>query len=304
MDDQVIAVMGATGNTGRKVAEALLQAGQQVRALGRSPSKLAELERAGAEVRTGDAADAAFLARAFSGTAAAYTLLPTDTTSPDYAARQRQEGEAIVTAIRESGVRHVVALSSLGADLATGTGIIVGLHDQEERLKRLAGTNVLLLRPVSFFENVYGQLGLIKQQGIMADAVTPDLASPMIAARDVADVATRALIARDWQGVAVRELLGQRDLSHREIARILGERIGKPDLQYVQISYAEMAESLVQAGMSASFADLYAEMTRAFNEGIVGSGVTRTAENTTPTRFEEFAEELASAYRAMGKASR
>ena len=48
------------------------------------------------------------------------------------------------------------------------------------------GVNRFLLRPVSFFENFYGQLGLIKQEGIVADSVIPDLAIPMIAARDVA----------------------------------------------------------------------------------------------------------------------
>lgn len=50
-------------------------------------------------------------------------------------------------------MRYIVALSSLGADLREGTGPIAGLHAQEERLKRLEGINVLLLRPVSFFED-------------------------------------------------------------------------------------------------------------------------------------------------------
>jgi NAD(P)-dependent dehydrogenase (short-subunit alcohol dehydrogenase family) len=88
----MITVMGATGHTGKKIAEALLDAGQKVRALGRSEGKLAELERRGAEVLTGDVADAAFLAKAFRGAAAVYTLLPTDQRSPDYPGRQRQAG--------------------------------------------------------------------------------------------------------------------------------------------------------------------------------------------------------------------
>ena len=45
----MITVMGATGNTGRKITEQLLEAGEDVRALGRSPEKLAELEALGAE---------------------------------------------------------------------------------------------------------------------------------------------------------------------------------------------------------------------------------------------------------------
>lgn len=293
----MITVMGATGHTGKKITEALLKAGEQVRALGRSESKLAELKRAGAEALTGDATDAAFLAKAFRGAAAVYTLLPTDPSSPDYRAEQDRQGEAIVKAIRESGVRYVVALSSLGADLSEGTGVIAGLHAQEERLKQLKDTNVLLLRPVSFFENFYGALGLIKQEGINGDSAAADLAVPMIATSDIADVAVQALKTREWKGVVVRELLGQGDLSHSEATRILGERIGKPDLQYIQFPYADQAQALVQAGMSESFAGLYVEMTRAFNEGKVIAR--RTPENTTPTRFEDFADELARAYEAM-----
>ena len=294
----MITVMGATGHTGKKIAEALLDAGQRVRALGRSEGRLAGLRRAGAEVFAGDTSDEDFLARAFRDTVAVYTLLPTDRQAPDYPARQRQEGEAIARAIRESGVRHVVALSSLGADLCERTGVIAGLHAQEERLKRLEGANLLLLRPVSFFENFHDALGLIKHQGINADSVASDLAVPMVATRDVADAAARALMAPDWNGVVVRELLGPRDLTYREATRILGERIGKPDLAYVQLSYADMAGALVRAGLSASFAGLYVEMTRAFNEGRVRPRAGRTPENTTPTRFEDFAGELARAYQA------
>jgi uncharacterized protein YbjT (DUF2867 family) len=292
----MITVMGATGHTGRKITEALLKAGEGVRALGRSESKLAELKSAGADVLTGDATDASFLAEAFRGTDAAYTLLATDRTRPDYRAEQDQQGETIVTAIAESGVRYIVALSSLGANLNDGTGVIAGLHAQEERLKRLEGTNVLLLRPVSFFENFYDTLGLIKYEGINADSVAPDLAIPMIATRDIADIAAKALKARDWKGVAVRELLGPRDLTYSEATRILGEYIGKPGLQYVQFSYEDEARALVQAGLSESFAGLYVEMTRAFNEERIKAQ--RTAENTTPTRFEDFVSELARAYEA------
>jgi hypothetical protein len=61
---------------------------------------------------------------------------------------------------------------------------------------------------------------------------------------------------------------------------------------------ADEANALVQAGLSESFAGLYVEMTRAFNEGKVKPRQDRTPENTTPTRFEDFAGELARAYQA------
>ena len=131
MQSNFITVMGATGHTGRKITEALLKAGEKVRALGRSEEKLAELKKAGAEVFAGDTNYAAFLTKAFRGADAVYTLLPTDRRASDYRADQDRQGEAIVKAIRESGVRCVLALSSLGADLSEGTGVIAGLHAQE-----------------------------------------------------------------------------------------------------------------------------------------------------------------------------
>ncbi len=289
----MIAIMGATGHTGIKITHALLRRGERVRALGRTESKLAALARAGADVLTGDAADPHFLKDAFRGAASVYALLPTDRRATDYFGRQQQEGEAIAEAISDSGVRYVVALSCLGADLSDNTGLIAGLHAHEERLKRLRKTNVTLLRPVSFFENFSDQLGFVEQQGILADSVISDLAIPMIATRDVADAAVTALAVRDWVGVVVRELLGPRDLTHTEVARILGTAIGRADLQYVQLSYADMTAALVDTGYSVSFATVYVEMTRAFNEGRVKPRHGRTAANTTRTRFEDFMEEQA-----------
>jgi uncharacterized protein YbjT (DUF2867 family) len=281
----MITVMGATGRIGSKITNLLLKQGESVRALGRSERKLSELQSAGAEVLAGDASDAAFLTNAFRGATAVFTLLPYDPQSSDYRAIQDRQGEAIVKAVRESGVRYVVALSSVGADQPSGTGPIAGLHAQEERLRRIDDVNLLLLRPGSFFENFYDSLELIKHEGIIGDSVAPEVALPMIATRDIADAAAKALTARDWKGVVVRELLGPCDLSYAEATCIIGERIGKPDLAYVQFPYADMAEALMKVGFSENVAGLYVEMTRAFNEGRVKPCEGRKPENTTPTRL-------------------
>jgi uncharacterized protein YbjT (DUF2867 family) len=300
----MITVMGATGNTGRKIAESLLAAGVPVRALGRSKAKLAELAALGAEIRVGDTSDTAFLADAFRGADAAYTLLPTDQRAPDYPGRQDVEGRAIVHAVRASGVRRVVALSSVGTDQPEGTGVILGLRRQELRLRTTPDIDLYLLRPVSFFENFFGQLDTIRHDGVVADSVEADLAIPMVGSRDIAAAAVQALAGPAWSGIVIRELIGPRDLSYREATRILGERIGRPDLQYVQLPYEDMAAVLAQAGLSESFAEQYVGMTRAFNEATVQPRHGRTPENTTPTTFEAFADEFASAWRASGADSR
>ena len=295
----MIAVMGATGNTGRMVSERLLEGGSDVRALGRSADRLAGLVAKGAEAAVGEAADAGYLTGAFRGAEAVYTLLPPNLQADDYSAFQDQVGEAIAGAIEESGVGHVVFLSSIGADQPEGTGPIAGLHRQEGRLRSLEGVDVLALRPGFFFENHLETLGLIKHQGINGGAVAPDTSLPMIATRDIAEAAAKALITRDFSGFVVRELLGPRDLTMAEANGIIGDAIGNPDLTYVQFPYEDFEASLAQMGLPANIAALYTEMARAFNTGMVRSLEGRSAANTTPTSFETFAAEvLVPAYQA------
>jgi uncharacterized protein YbjT (DUF2867 family) len=293
-----IAVMGATGRIGKRITEQLLKTGANVRALGRSENKLSELKNSGAEPFAGEAADTAFLTNAFRGVDAVYTLLPYGPDESDYYAQQNKVSAAIIEATRQSGVQTVVFLSSLGADQASDTGAILSLHNHEERLRGIGNINVAILRPGPFFENLYGVLEVIKQEGIGGDAFAPDLPLPMIATRDIADAAAAALRARDWKGIVVRELLGARDITFAEVTRIIGERIGMPDLQYVQFPYEDTIKALQQFGFSESIATVEVEVARAANEGRIGSCEGRTAKNTTPTRFEDFVEELVQAYQA------
>jgi uncharacterized protein YbjT (DUF2867 family) len=299
-DDTMITVMGATGQTGGATAHRLLEAGEHVRALGRSADGLAALRDAGAEPYPVDAGDAAALTEAFRGADAAYVLLPIAPEAPDWHAHMRRLGEAIVTAVRDAGVPYVVAVSSVGADIPSGTGFLTGLYAQEQRLRTLTDVaHVLALRPGAYFENAYGWLPVIAEQGVMADSVAPDAPLPMVSTHDVGAAAAAALRARDWTGFTVRELLGPRDLTYAEIARMIGEAIGRPDLPYVQIPEDDLAAGLQAAGWSADTARLQIEMNRVFSDGSVTARATRTPESTTPTRFEDFAPELAPALAAI-----
>lgn len=286
----MITVMGATGHTGTRLVEQLLQAGQSVRALGRSKQRLQGLALAGAEVLAGEPDDVGFLAEAFNGTVAVYTLLAYDVQTPDYHAMQNAQGEAIVQALRKAAVSHVVFHSSIGADLPSGNGPIASLHTHEARLHDMGNINALILRSGALFENFNAAPETIRQLGMYGDAMAPDVAIPMIATRDIADVAAKALVARDWHGVVVRELLGPRDLSYAEATRLIGERIGMSDLAYVQLPYEEMVGVLCQAGFSEDLAHRYVELAQAINEGRIRSLEGRNTANTTPTAFETFAD--------------
>jgi len=292
------AITGATGNIGSKTAEILLDRGKKVRVIGRDAARLRTLVSKGAEAAVGNLQDAAFLTKAFSGVDAVFAMIPPDYTAADFRAYQNEIGSNIAYAIGKAGVKYVVNLSSQGAELPAGTGPILGLYDQEKRLNGLAGVNVLHLRCTYFMENLLMNIPLINGKGIAGSAVRGDRKFAMIATRDIAERVAEHLVSRDFSGKVVKDLLGQRDLSLEEAIGVLGRRIGWPDLKYVQFPYDEAVEGLVAMGISPDASRLFIEMSRALNDGLFAVNRLRTAENTTPTAIEEFAETFAAAYEA------
>lgn len=292
-------ITGATGHTGRRIAEALLDAGKPVRVVGRSMERLKGLAARGAEPFVASLDDAAAMTRAFQGARAAYLMIPPAYGEPDFRGYQNRVGQALADAVSAAPVSHVVNLSSAGAHLAERVGPINGLRDQEERLNRLAGIHVLHLRPVSFMENVFFSINLIRQAGINGTPLRADLSIPMIATQDIAAVAVRRLLALDFSGKSAMELLGPREISMPEATRIIGKAIGKPDLPYVPFPYEEAEKAMIGTGMSPDAARTFIEMYRAFNDGRLRSTEPRSAANTTPTSFDVFAKTFAAAYAAQ-----
>lgn len=285
-------ITGATGNTGHIVAEKLLAEGKQVRVLGRDIDRLSKLAEAGAEAFALDINDPALLAEAFSGATAAYVMLPPSMTSDDYRADQDRTSRALAAAIEKSNITHVVSLSSVGADKESKTGPVVGLHNMELALNKLPKLNVLHLRAAYFMENTIVQVGTIKAMSISAGPLRGDLKISMIAARDIGAVAADELSRLDFEHHQTRELLGQRDLSMNEVARILGKAVGIPDLKYIHLEDNQVKPAMMRMGLSENVASLILEMAGALNSGHMTSLEPRSEANTTPTSFETFAAEV------------
>ena len=220
-------VTGATGNTGRVIAEILLEKGKKVRAIGRNAEHLQPLANKGAEAFVGLVTDGSAMLRAFQGAQAVYLLVPPNYSAEDLRAYQNEVGKAYAGAIRQAGVPFVINLSSVGAHLSQGAGPISGLYDVEQQLNQLEGANVVHLRPCFFMENLFFNLDLIRNQNINGTPLRGDLLIPMIATRDIAQVAAQLLLNLDFVGKSTKELLGQRDISMSEATRIIGKAIGK-----------------------------------------------------------------------------
>jgi uncharacterized protein YbjT (DUF2867 family) len=285
-------ILGATGNTGSVAAETLLEKGQKVRVVGRDKQRLARLVAQGAEAFVADVTDSAALSRAFTGARAVYAMVPPDMTSPDFRTYQDRVTNSIATALESARVRHTVTLSSIGADKPDKTGPVIGLHEMEKRFAQIPNLNALHLRAGYFMENTLPQAGVIKNFGMMAGPVRDNLPLPVIATHDIGVAVAEALLKLDFAGQQTRELLGQRDLTYLEMAKIAGAGIGKPNLTYVQMPTEQMIQAMTQMGMSQNIASLLCEMSEALNSGYMRALEPRSPANTTPTLYEEFVQKV------------
>ena len=290
-------VCGATGNIGSRIAGHLLAAGEPVRAVGRERVRLGLLASKGAEPWPGDLGDAAFLEKVFSGVRGAFILIPPKYDAPDFREYQNRIGASLVSALSAARVPRIAALSSVGANLAEGTGPILGLHDLETRLNTLKEAEVVVLRPAYFMENHLWSIPLIRNQGINGSPIRPDVPIPMVATEDIAEATARMLIEGKFHGHAVRYLLGPRDLTMTEATRILGEATGNPGLKYVQFPEDDARKAMAGAGMSGSVVEAMLEMQRGFNAGIIRPTREPSVERTATT-LESFSKsDFARAYR-------
>ncbi len=296
-------VLGASGNTGRVVANNLLARGQKVRVVGRNAAHLQPLAAKGAETFIADITDASTLTQAFHQADSAYVMIPPNPASTDPLGDSNRVSDAIAAAVQNAGIKNVVALSSIGADKSSGNGPVLGLHNLEQKLNQISGANVLHLRAGYFMENTLPQVNAIRQMGFVATPLRPDLKLPMIATQDIGAAATEALLHPSASGQQTRELLGQRDLTYAEVTAIIGQAIGKSGLKYVQAPDDQFRGVLIQMGMSDQFARLLLEMIGALNSGHMRALEPRTSQNSTPTSYEAFvAESFVPAYQQQAAA--
>jgi uncharacterized protein YbjT (DUF2867 family) len=294
-------VLGATGHIGSVITKRLLEKGEKVRVVGRNTARLQPLVQKGAEAFIGDVADVEAMTRALHGVRAAFLMMPPGMTSPDYRADQDRESTTISNAARNAGLHYAVNLSSFGAQAPEGTGPILGLHHEEQKLNAVEKLNVLHLRAAYFFENHLSAISMIQMMGLYGGPLKPDLALPMIATKDIGAYAAERLLQLDFKGKQTQELLGERDLSMDEVTAVIGKALQKPDLRYAQFPYDQVQKVLTQMGTPAKTAAYFIEMFQGLNDGIVVPTEARSAENTTPTSIETWVKDVfVPAYQGVG----
>jgi uncharacterized protein YbjT (DUF2867 family) len=264
----IFAVAGATGHIGSVVARELLASGHKVRAIVRSAEKAKTLASQGAELFLGEVSDAALLTHALHGADGAFLMQPPPPhDSPDVRAYQNRVTAAEADAVTKSGIRHVVMLSSWGAEKSAGTGPIAGLHVLEEALKK-TGAITTILRAGSFTENLLNMLPAAQHQSVLPNFFPPELKLGNIATRDIAAVAVRSLLSPP-SATEVVYVLGTHEYSAVDLAAYLSKKLGK-EVKLLNLPTSAVSGALQQAGMGAPVADLYQELYEGANAGLLG----------------------------------
>lgn len=243
------AITGVTGHVGGATARELLAAGRPVRAVVRDAAQgepWAAEGVEGAEVAVADLGDRAALAEAFRGCDGAFVLLPTALSEPEPDTYHRRLADSIAGAVGDSGVPHVVMLSSIGAELPDGTGPIRWLHHLENQLR---ATDVLLtsIRSWHFQEKVETVLGAALEAGVYpVFGDSADIPTTMIATRNIGTAVAESLLSPPPASEII-ELDGPQ-YTERQVADKLAAVLGKA-LQVVTIPRDGWVDAMVDAGV-------------------------------------------------------
>jgi uncharacterized protein YbjT (DUF2867 family) len=264
-----IIVTGSLGNISKPLVQELVQKGQSVTVISSKSDKQKDIEALEATAAIGTIEDVQFLSKTFAGADAVYTMLP----PPDFAnpnlnfeARVEKIGNNYVRAILAANVKHVVHLSSVGAHMAEGNGLLRWAYNMEHILsKSLPDVAITFLRPVGFYYNLLGFANGIKTGGVIASNYGAEDVIPWVSPIDIATAAAEELM-KVSAGNNIRYVASD-VLSCNETAAILGAAIGKPDLQWIVISDEQLLQGMKAFGLNDALAEGFVEMNAAMHDG-------------------------------------
>ena len=295
-----IIITGSLGHISKPLATALVQKGHAVTVISSNPEKQKDIEAVGATAAIGSLEDVDFLVDSFSGADAVYCMVPPNNYfdhNLDLLAYYRRLGNNYAQAIQQSGITRVVNLSTIGAHLEKGSGILLGAHDVQQILNELSpDVAITHIRPTSFYYNLYGYADMIKTEGFIAANYGADdkipWVSPIDIAAAIAEEIVTPLVGRKIRYVASEELTGN------ETASILGAAIGKPDLKWLLITSEQTLSGLEAAGMNKQIAAGLVEMYASLHSGLLSEDYyLKRPVVMGKVKLTDFAKEFAAAFK-------
>jgi uncharacterized protein YbjT (DUF2867 family) len=276
----MLLITGATGNVGAELVRALIDAGEQVRALTRADR--ADGLPAGAEAVTGDLNRPDSLSEALAGVRGVFLL-------PGY-----EDMDGVLAALRDAGVERVVLLSGSSAATGDTSNAVTAYMMRSETAVKESGVPWTILRPFGFMSNALRWRDQLREGDVVREPFA-NVAVAVIDPFDLAAVAATALRSEGHEG-RTHVLTGPEALLPADRVRILGTVLGR-ELRLEALSDA-VARAKMSAEMPAEYVDAFFDF---YVDGNLDeSQVQPTVEHVLgrePRSFEQWAAAHADAFR-------
>ncbi|MBS1689405.1 MAG: NmrA family NAD(P)-binding protein [Bacteroidetes bacterium] len=290
-----ITTAGSLGNVAEPLVKKLIAAGHEVTVITSNQNKKSAIEELGAKAAVGSIADAQFLTEAFASADAVYAMMPPTMGTTNMIENIAHAGQAYADAIKNTGVKRLVFLSSVGADAGAGNGPIKGAHRVEQILQQLPGVNVTILRSGFFYVNFLRDIPMLKSRNIFGNNYNGTDKLALTHPEDLSNAIAEEL-QKEGKGFEVKYMVS--DISTgNEIAALFGQAIGKPELTWTVLPDEQLKQGMMAGGMTAELADLITELGLGVRTGIIMKDFFESSAKVSgKIKLEQFAAEFKRRY--------
>lgn len=324
-----IIVTGSLGNVSKPLTKELIQKGHSVTVISSKAERQKEIEAIGAKAAIGKMQDVDFLIKTFTGADIVYLMEaggPENMFNKSYDLNEatREIVTAYKQAVELSGVKKVVHLSSIGAHTNKDVGLLELHYIAENILKQLPNdVSIKFMRPGGFYYNLlvnveiiktlskgflgvimslqhYGIGGLLSgKRGVIIANYGGDVMNLLVSPNDIATVIAEE-IEQLFEGRTVRYIASE-ELSCDEVAKTLGEAIGKPYLKWGIISDKMLTNAMLKRGMNEKMVKGIVEMGAAGRSGKLYEDYYQHRPVLSKTKLKDYAKEFAIAFNKNNK---
>lgn len=297
-----ITITGSLGHINKPLTQDLVKQGHSVTVISSNPGKQEEITAIGAIPAIGSLENPDFITSAFINADVVYCMIPPanyfDHTL-DLTAYYLRLGRNYVEAIKQSAVKRVINLSTIGGHLNQGNGILKGAHYVENLLNQLpSDVSITHIRPTEFYYNLLAQVHSAKVNGFIASNIGNEVVNSWVSPEDIASVIAEEMNT-SFAGRKIRYVASE-ELTYNELARTLGKAIGNPDLKWLLITDEQMKDGLVAVGMNPEIAADLTEMYAAINSGLLYEDYNlHKPTNYGKIKMKDFANDFALAYNKL-----
>lgn len=280
---------GSLGHVGLPLTKRLVNDGHDVTVISSNSDRIKTIEQLGAKAKIGDMLNEKFLTEALTGADGAYLMMSfahaDDTGTPEQISKKISQTYA--SAIKNSGIKNIVNLSSVGADQGPEVGMLHMYQNVEQALNAVPDINITHIRPTAMYYNLFSNITTIKQAGAIFENYPGDTINSFVAPEDIAEVVADRL-EHPATGINV-EYVASDELTGDQVAKTLGQAIGK-EIKWVEIDDGQKLQSLLNIGISEELATGLTRMAAAHKLEHFYDDYRQNQPTLGQTKLKDFAE--------------